>query len=72
MENIISEIKRKESFSFEETFSIYKKCSSLIFKDKTTAQKLLINILDNLFKFDKSLHVILTNLIESIGFYPYL
>lgn len=44
----------------------------MIFKDKTTAQKLLINILDNLFKFDKSLHVILTNLIESIGFYPYL
>ena len=28
MENIISEIKKKESFSFEETFSIYKKCSS--------------------------------------------
>ncbi|OAL81540.1 helicase [Acinetobacter sp. SFB] len=72
MEDLILEIQNKNSFSFNETFSIYKKCSSLIFKDKISAQKLVINILDNLFKFDKSLHNILTNLVESIGFYPYL
>lgn len=72
MENLILEIKNKESFSFEETFKIYKQCSSLILQDKISAQKLLINILDNLFKFDEILHEILTNLIESIGFYPYL
>lgn len=72
MENIVLEINEKKSFTFDETFGIYKVCSKLIACDKILAQRILINILDNLHKFDKNLSDILAQLIESIGFYPYL
>jgi hypothetical protein len=72
MEQLLIDIDEKEIFSLDETFDIYKKCSELIIQNENAAQKVVINILDNKYKFDNSLEPILTDLIEAIGFYPYL
>jgi replicative superfamily II helicase len=72
MEQLLIDIDEKEIFSLDETFDIYKKCSELIIQNENTAQKVVINILDNKYKFDNSLEPILTDLIEAVGFYPYL
>tara|TARA_R110000765_G_C18949708_1_gene608425 strand:+ start:965 stop:3169 length:2205 start_codon:yes stop_codon:yes gene_type:complete len=72
MEEIISEIESKESFNSEETFNIYKVCSQLIIEDEQKAQKVLVNVLNNRSKFDSALNPILSDLVEAIGFYPYL
>lgn len=73
IENLLFEIQSKKGqFNYEETFNIYKKCSELIIEDENIAQKLIVNILDEKNKFDSSLNIILTDLIEAVGFYPYL
>lgn len=72
MEELISRIENEVSFNFNETFTIYRKCSEYIIKDEHLAQKIIIHILDNRQKFDESLSEILTDLIEAVGFYPYL
>jgi len=72
MEKLLLEIESKDSFNNNETFIIYKKCSEFIIKNEEIAQKLIINILENKNKFDESLNIILTDLIEAVGFYPYL
>lgn len=72
IEEILLEIQDKESFDFEETFEVYKKCSQLIIDDETSAQKVIVNILEEKRKFEPSLNNVLTDLIEAVGFYPYL
>ncbi|NGM72223.1 DEAD/DEAH box helicase [Sphingobacterium sp. SGL-16] len=72
IENLLSEINSKDYFNYDETFSLYKKCSELIIENENDAQKLIVNILDEKNKFDTRLNPILTDLIESVGFYPYL
>src|SRR5690606_7267013 len=72
MEDLIIELQNKNEFNFEDTFAIYKMCSELLIKDETLAQRLLVNILDVKSKFDQSLNNVLTDLIEAVGFYPYL
>lgn len=72
IEEILLEIQNKQSFNFEETFDIYKKCSQLIIKNETSAQKIIVNILEDKDKFEPSLNNVLTDLIEAVGFYPYL
>lgn len=72
MEEIISQLENKEFFNSEETFSIFKICSQLIIEDEQKAQKLLVNILNNRSKFESLLNPILSDLIEAVGFYPYL
>lgn len=72
IEDLLLEIQSKNSFNYEETFNLYKKCSELIIEDEITAQKLVVNILAEKNKFDINLNLILTDLIEAVGFYPYL
>jgi hypothetical protein len=72
IEDLITELQSKEEFNFEDTFAIYKMCSELLIKDETVAQRLLVNILDIKSKFDQNLNDVLTDLIEAVGFYPYL
>jgi hypothetical protein len=72
MEEIISKLESKDFFNSEETFSIFKLCSQLIIEDEQKAQKLLVNILNNRSKFESSLNPILSDLVEALGFYPYL
>lgn len=72
IENLLLEIQSKDHFNYEETFDIYKKCSELIIENENIAQKLIVNILNEKNKFDENLNLILTDLIEAVGFYPYL
>lgn len=72
IETLLLEIQSKDHFNYEETFELYKKCSELIIENENIAQKLIVNILDEKNKFDQNLNLILTDLIEAVGFYPYL
>lgn len=72
IETLLLEIQSKDYFNYEETFELYKKCSELIIDNENIAQKLIVNILDEKNKFDQNLNLILTDLIEAVGFYPYL
>lgn len=72
IEELLLEIQDKQSFDFEETFEVYKKCSRLIIDDETSAQKIIVNILEEKEKFEPALNNVLTDLIEAVGFYPYL
>lgn len=72
IENLLLEIQTKDNFNYEETFDLYKKCSEIIIENENIAQKLIVNILDKKNKFDPNLNLILTDLIEAVGFYPYL
>lgn len=72
MNKDLFEIESKKMFSFDETFNLYKICAIAINEDRENAQKLLVNILDNRYKFDSNLDEILADLLETIGFYPYL
>lgn len=72
IETLLLEIQSKDNFNYEETFEFYKKCSELIIENENVAQKLIVNILEEKDKFDPNLNLILTDLIEAVGFYPYL
>ncbi|TYP98252.1 RAD3-like DEAD/DEAH box helicase [Tenacibaculum adriaticum] len=72
IEELLLEIQNKEKFDFEETFEVYKECSRLIIDDETSAQKIIVNILEEKEKFEPALNNVLTDLIEAVGFYPYL
>jgi hypothetical protein len=72
IEELLLDIENKKSFDFENTYTIYKRVSEIIIKNEVLAQRLIVNILDNKDKFDQSLSPVLTDLIEAVGFYPYL
>jgi hypothetical protein len=72
MEETINYIESTNKINFESTFNIYKYCSALIVEDEQKAQKLLVNILGNKSKFEPHLDFVLADLIEGVGFYPYI
>ncbi|CZF79401.1 ski2-like helicase [Grimontia celer] len=72
MLDLIKKIKQTNDFSFSETFSIYNNCSRMIMKDQNEGMKVLIYILEQRRKFDHSLDEMLADIVESVGFYPYL
>lgn len=72
IEELLLDIDNKEFFDFESTFTLYKRVSEIIIENEVFAQRLIVNILDNKDKFDQSLNLVLTDLIEAVGFYPYL
>ncbi|HET9569829.1 MAG TPA: helicase-related protein [Bacteroidales bacterium] len=72
MEDLLKLIETSEEINFDTTFDIYYTCSRLIVEKENDAQRLLVNILHNRAKFDASLDNILADLIEGVGFYPYL
>ncbi|MDC4437436.1 DEAD/DEAH box helicase [Acinetobacter sp. PVC-6A] len=72
MENLIKKIKEYNNFNFDETFSIYSECSKSLIQDEKIGIEFLIYILNYKDKFDPALDEILSDLTESIGFYPYL
>jgi hypothetical protein len=72
IEDLLLEIQNESSFDFEDTFGVYKKCSGLIVSNEELAQKVVVNLLENKDKFDPRLNDVLTDIIEAVGFYPYL
>ncbi|MGZ7117436.1 MAG: DEAD/DEAH box helicase [Methanobacterium sp.] len=72
MKDLLSKISLQESFDFNETFDIYNKCSKSLITDERVGSNILIHILNNKNKFCEDLNEILADLLESIGFYPYI
>ncbi len=69
---LIEIIKSKESFDFNETFDFYKTCGQLDIDNELHAQSVLIHVLNNKSKFDRRLDLVLSDLVEAVGFYPYI
>lgn len=61
-----------EPANFDSTFSIYRACADLLISDEQEGIGLLIEILDKRERFDRGLDHVLSELVESVGFYPYL
>lgn len=72
IEELLLDIENKSLFDFKSTFELYQKVSQFIIENEVLAQRLIVNILDNKDKFDYSLNHVLTDLIEAVGFYPYI
>jgi hypothetical protein len=72
MEELIKQIEVKNDFNSNETFELYKTCSKIIIENEQNAQRLIVNILNNRSKFDVNFDPILTDMVEAVGFYPYL
>lgn len=72
MDSIINLIKNRDNFSLSDTFKLYDFCSRMFVKNEKKGMEILIYILEYRHKFNDSLDDMLADLIESIGFYPYL
>lgn len=76
MENIINVLETKKIITYEESFSMALYCAKLLAqtdeKDYDKARKIIIHVLNQLRKIPKETYDIWADLIESVGFYPYL
>lgn len=72
MNSIINKINNENKFDFNETFDIYNKCSKMLIENEKKGSDILIHILNYREKFSRNLDDMLADLVESIGFYPYL
>lgn len=73
---IILEIQNAKSICFNRGFEILLYCTQLLSQHseeaESDARKICIHVLDNWEKFDKNLSKIWADLIETLGFYPYI
>ncbi len=76
MEEIISKIDRLEYFTYEESFELVINCSKLLVSgseaDEFEARRIVIHILDSWEKVCKDTYPMWADIIEAIGFYPYI
>lgn len=71
---LIRYIKDKDYITLDDSFKLIKYCNRLLKEDiaNNNVRLLLIYILDNWHKIDVNSHQIWVDMIESVGFYPYL
>ena len=70
--NILKQLEEPRQISYSEGFSYAKVCSNLIAdRQLTIARKLAIRILNNWKEMDRNLYPIWSDLMETLGFYPY-
>lgn len=72
MTEILNKIQSATEFNSSETFDIYRHCAATLIQNEEEGSNLLIHILNSRVKFSSSLDEMLADLVESIGFYPYL
>ena len=76
MDKILEFIESQDTISYSESFEIALKCSRLIASgtevDLVLARRLIIRVLDVLKKIPKETYDIWADLVETVGFYPYL
>ncbi len=72
MSEIIDKIHTKTKFNTSETFDVYRLCAATLIQNEEEGTNLLIHILNSREKFSNTLDDMLADLVESIGFYPYL
>lgn len=71
----INEFENFDYTSFEDNFSIANKCSQMLTNPSPTKyllNKIVLNILENWNKVPSEIKPIWTDIIESLGFYPYI
>ncbi|MFS2016050.1 DEAD/DEAH box helicase [Massilia sp. CT11-108] len=71
LDRILS-IEISNSFDYSSTFEIYRECANKFVTHEAEGVELLVNILQARHKFDEKLDPMLADLIEAVGFYPYL
>lgn len=73
---VVSEIEKIKSISFDESFKIISHCTQLLSQHSVeaelSARKIVIHILNNWEKVDSNAYEVWTDLIETLGFYPYI
>ena len=76
MDKILEFIELVDTISYSESFEIALKCSRLIASgteaDLVLARRIIIRVLDVLKKIPKETYDIWADLVETVGFYPYL
>ncbi|KLU60302.1 ski2-like helicase [Peptococcaceae bacterium CEB3] len=76
MDDIISIIDINESVSYEQSFDIAQRCSKLLSsgneEQEALARRVAIHILNNWAKIPRETYSLWTDIVEAIGFYPYL
>ena len=71
--NILKQLEEPRQISYSEGFNYAKECSKLIAEQHyTLARKLAIRVLNHWSEMDANLYPIWAELMESLGFYPYL
>ena len=74
MDELLKKILENKNLNYEESFSLALKCSCLV-NQKVTEPKgreVIVHVLDNIEKIDSGTYSIWNDLIESVGFYPYI
>lgn len=75
-EKIILAIEKAKSLSFDDSFQIVSYCTQLLAQHskeaELSARKIVIHALNNWGKVDNNVYEIWTDLIETLGFYPYI
>lgn len=73
---VVSEIEKIKKISFDESFKIISHCTQLLSQHSVeaelSARKIVIHILNNWDKVDSNVYEVWTDLIETLGFYPYI
>ena len=73
---VVSEIEKIQKISFDESFKIISYCTQLLSQHSVeaelSARKIVIHILNNWEKVDSNVYEVWTDLIETLGFYPYI
>jgi replicative superfamily II helicase len=72
MSDLISLIEAADSLNYDSTFSVYQACAKQLMREEGEGIRLIINVLHARHKFDRSLDAMLADLVEAVGFYPYL
>ena len=76
MEKILEFIELQDTISYNQNFELALKCSRLIVNgtenDLVMARRIIIRVLDELKKIPKETYDIWADLVEAVGFYPYL
>ncbi|MDD2979041.1 MAG: helicase-related protein [Hespellia sp.] len=73
---IVLEIENVEKISIEQSFKVVSYCTQLLSQHSAeaelSARKIVIHILNNWVKVDNNLYEVWADLIETLGFYPYI
>ena len=71
--NILKQLEEPHQISYSEGFTYAKECSKLIAEQQyPLARKLTIRVLNHWSEMDANLYPIWSEMMESLGFYPYL
>lgn len=76
LKEIICEIENTKKISLDQSFRIIAYCTDLLSKHSNEAEldarKIVIHVLNNWEKVDNKIHEVWADLIETLGFYPYI